>query len=141
MRLFNHCIGNDRTVLEHILQIHQIAVVHMLCEIVGVMEVNNAFLVRLDNIFGQQNAFRQVFRDFSCHIIALNGVYSRIFIGVFLLDFLVVAFNQRKNLVVGCIGNTRQITGKTVTDVPFRRFGCTLQNDVRFDKLLHLFHR
>ncbi len=58
MRFFNHCIGNDRTVLEHILQIHQIAVVHMLCEIVGVMEVNNPILVRLDNIFGQQNAFR-----------------------------------------------------------------------------------
>ena len=55
MRFFNHGVGNNRTVLEHIFQIDQIAVVHVLCEIVGVVEVDDTLFMRFDNIFGQQN--------------------------------------------------------------------------------------
>ena len=45
MRLFNIGAGNDGAVLQHVLQIHQIAVVHMLGIIVRVMEMDDAGLV------------------------------------------------------------------------------------------------
>ena len=44
---------NDGAVLEHILQVDQVAVVHMLREVVGVVEVDQALLVRLDDVGGQ----------------------------------------------------------------------------------------
>ena len=39
-------------VLQHIVQVDEVAVVHMLGIIVGIVEVDDAFLVRLDNLRG-----------------------------------------------------------------------------------------
>ena len=58
MRLFNQRAGNDRAVLQHILQIDQIAVVHMLGEIIRVVEVDDALVVRVDDVLRQQHAGR-----------------------------------------------------------------------------------
>ena len=95
MRFFNHRFGNNRAVLEHILQIHKVAVVHMLGKIVGVVEVDNPLFVRFDNVFGKQNTFREVFAHLARHIVTLHRVDRRVFIGIFLFDFFVVALNQR----------------------------------------------
>ena len=44
MRLFNIGAGNDGAVLQHVLQIHQIAVVHVLGKVVGIVEVDQTLL-------------------------------------------------------------------------------------------------
>ena len=54
MGLFNHGAGNDRAVLQHILQIHQVAIVHMLGVIIRIMEVNDARLMGLHNFLRQR---------------------------------------------------------------------------------------
>ena len=43
-------------VLQHVLEVHEVAVVHMLREVVGVVEVDDALVVRLDHLGGQQHA-------------------------------------------------------------------------------------
>ena len=42
--------GDDRAVLQHVLQVDQVAVVHMLREVIGVVEVDDALVVRLDDV-------------------------------------------------------------------------------------------
>ena len=47
VRLLDQSAGNNRAVLQHIVQVDEVTVVHMLGIIVGVVEVDDAFLVRL----------------------------------------------------------------------------------------------
>ena len=65
--------GDDRAVLQHVFQVHQIAVVHVLGEIVGIMEMDDALLVGLHNLLGQQNALSQILADLAGHIVALHA--------------------------------------------------------------------
>ena len=94
MRFFDHSTGDNSSVLQHIFQVDQIAVVHMLCEVVGVMKVDDSFLVRLDDVSREQQSFGQIFGDFAGHIIPLYRVDGRVFVGIFLLDFFIVALDQ-----------------------------------------------
>ena len=50
VRLFNKRAADNRTVLEHILKVYKVAVVHMLCKIICVVEMDNALLVSVNNI-------------------------------------------------------------------------------------------
>ena len=52
--------GDDGAVLEHVLQVHQVAVVHVLGEVVGVVEVDDALFVGLHNIRREQEALGDV---------------------------------------------------------------------------------
>ena len=60
VRPLNQRSGNNRSVLQHILQIHQIAVMHVLRIVVRVVEVNYSFVVRVDYVLGQQYAVGKV---------------------------------------------------------------------------------
>ena len=42
--------GDDGAVLEHIFQVDQVAVVHVLCEVVGIVEVDQPLLVSLYDV-------------------------------------------------------------------------------------------
>ena len=90
----NQGARDDSAILEHIFQIDQTAVMHMLGKIVCVMEMDDPFLMSFHDIRRQQKTFRDILADFSCHIIALYAVDSRILIGILLLYFLVVTFQQ-----------------------------------------------
>ena len=94
MGLLDHSAADHRTVLEHVFQIDQVAVVHMLGVIIGIVEMNDPLMVCLYNIFRQQHSLCQVLADFSCHIIPLYTVDCRIFIGIFLPDLLIITFDQ-----------------------------------------------
>ncbi len=94
MGFFNEGAGNHRTVLQHVLQVYQIAVVHMLGVIIRIVEMDNARFMSLHNFLRQQNAACNVFRYLARHIVPLHGVYRGVFVGVFLLHFLVVALNE-----------------------------------------------
>ncbi len=43
-------VADNGAVLEHILEVHEVAVVHVLSEIVGVVEVDQALLISLDDV-------------------------------------------------------------------------------------------
>ena len=103
VRALDQRAGDDRAVLEHILQIDQVAVVHMLGVIIGVVKMDDALLVRLNDILGQQQAVGDISGNLARHIIALRGVDDGVLVGVFLLGLFVVALDQAQDLVIGGI--------------------------------------
>ena len=141
MRLLDQGAGNDGAVLQHILQIHQIAVVHMLGIIVGVMEMDDARLVGRHDLRGQQNPAGNVLTDLACHVVPLNRVDSRVLIGVLLLDLLIVALNQAENPVVGGVGLPGQRTGVAVGDVFLGDLKGAVGHDGLLHQVLNLLHR
>ena len=80
MRLLDKCLTYDSAVLEHVLQIDQVTVVHMLSEIVGIMEMDYSLFVRLDYFLRKKYSRCYVTADLARHVIALYAVDSRIFI-------------------------------------------------------------
>ena len=101
MGLLDHGAGDDGAVLQHVLEVHQVAVVHVLGVVVGIVEVDDAGLVRLDHIGGEQLAHGQVLGDLAGHVVALDGHHGGVLVRVLLLDLLVVRLDQREDLVVG----------------------------------------
>ena len=74
---------------------------HVLGKVVRIVEVNQALVVSIHDLLGQQYALRQVLGNLAGHVVALNGVDGRVLVRVLLLDLFVVAFDQRQDLVVG----------------------------------------
>ena len=50
VRLLDERAGDDGAVLQHVLEVHEVAVVHVLGIVVRVVEVDDALLVRLDDV-------------------------------------------------------------------------------------------
>ena len=140
VRLFNERAGDDRAVLQHVFEVYEVAVVHVLREIVHIMEMDDALLMCFDDFARKQNAARDVFGDLAGHVIALDAVYGWIFIRVFLLDFLVVALDKAENLVIGGIGAARKRTRIAVTDILLSDIERTLPHDLLFYEVLYFFH-
>ena len=141
VRPLNERAGNDRAVLEHVLQIDQIAVVHVLREIVGVVEVDDALLVRLDDVLRQQQAVGNVAADLAGHIVALRAVDDRVLIGVLLLGLLVVALDEAEDAVVRRVRAAHQTAGIAVGDVRLGDLKRPVRHDLLFDHILNFFHR
>jgi hypothetical protein len=137
MRLFYHCVRNNCAVLKHIFKVYKVAVVHMLGKIVGVVEMDNALLVGLNNILRQQDALCNVLADLACHVVALDAVHGGVLVGVFLLYFLVVALNEGEYLVIRGVGLTDKRAGVAVFDVALCHGKCALFHDAVFDQLLN----
>ena len=117
MGLFNEGAGDDGAVLQHVVQVDQVAVVHVLGKVVGVVEVDDAFLVGLDDVLRQQHAHGQVLGDLARHVVTLDRVDGGVLVGVLLLDFFVVALDQAEDAVVGGVVGAAQALHITVGDV------------------------
>ena len=141
MRALDERAGDDRAVLQHVLQVHQVAVVDVLGKVVGVMEVDDALLVSLHHVLGQQHAARQVLGDLAGHVIALHGVHGGVLVGVLLHDLLVVALNERQDLVVGGVARTLDVLHVAVGDVVAGDLEGLGGHDLVLHHVLHLFDR
>ena len=140
MGLLNPGLADHGAVLQHILQIDQIAVVHVLCEIVGVVEMDDALLVRLHDVGGQQQTLGQILADLSGHVVALYAVDRGIFIGILLFHLFVVALDEGEDAVVGGIGLTNQGALITVSDIIARQLEGAGGHDLVLHHVLDLFH-
>ena len=67
---------------------------HVLSKIVRVMEMDDALLMGLNDIRRKQNPAGDILADFAGHIVALDAVDRRVLVGILLLDFLVVTFDE-----------------------------------------------
>ena len=132
--------GDDRAVFEHIFQVHEVAVVHVLRVIVRVVEVDDTLLVRLDNVLRQQEAARDVTADLAGHVVALRAVDDRILVGVFLLGLFVVALDEAQDAVVGRVGAAHQAAGVAVSNVGLGDLERTVGHDLLFDHVLNFLH-
>jgi len=115
--LFNIGAGDDRAVLQHILQVHQVAVVHVLGKVIGIVEVDQAFLMCLHDLWVQQQTGGQVLGDLTGHIVALHAVHGGVLVGVLLLDLFVLALDQAQDALVGGVGLALQALDVAVGDI------------------------
>ena len=137
MRFFDHCLADDRSVLKHVFEIDQIAVMFFLCIIIGVVKMNDSLIVRIHNFFRQQQTHRKVLADLPRHIIALRRIDACIFVGIFLIDFFVAALNERQNLCIGRIGFSRNLTLIAVTHIFLRNLVSALFHNGNFYQILN----
>ena len=117
VRLLNQRTRDNSTVLEHILQVHQVAVMHVLGKVVRIMEVDQALIVSIHDLLGQQHTLSQVLGNLAGHVVTLNGIDGRVLVGVLLLDLFVVALDERQNLVVGRVLLALQALNIAIDDV------------------------
>ena len=141
MRLFDQRAGDDGAVLQHVLEIDEVAVVHVLGEIVGIMEMDDAGVVRLNDLARQQHSGSEILRHLACHIVALDGVDGGVLVGVLLLDLLVVRLDQRQDLVVGGVGLAHERAGVAVGDILLGDLVCPVRHDLMLDQILDLLDR
>ena len=141
MRALDQRAGDDRAVLEHILQIDQVTVVHMLGIIIGIVKMDDAFLVRLNDILGQQQAVGDISGNLARHIVALRGVDDGVLVGVFLLGLFVAALDQAQDLVIGGVAAAHQRAGIAIGDILLGHLKRAVRHDLVLDHILNLFHR
>ena len=137
----DHGACDDGAVLQHVFQVHQVAVVHMLGVIIGIVEVDDALPVGFHNILGQQNALADVPGHLAGHIIPLGGIHHRVFIGVLLLGLLVDALNEAEDLVVRGVAAAHKRAGVPVGDVVFGYLKSAVSHDLVLHQVLDLLHR
>ena len=125
--------GDDGAVLQHILQVHQIAVVHVLGVIISVMEVDDALPVGFHDLLRQEDTLRDVAAYLAGHVVPLGGIHHRVLVGVFLLGLLVAALDQGEDLLVSSVGAADQRAGVAVGHIVFGH----LKGAVGHDLVLH----
>ena len=137
----DHGSGDDGAVLEHVLQVHQVAVVHVLGKIVAVVEVDDAVPVGLHNVLREEHPLGDVPGDLPCHVVALGRVDHRIFIGILLLGFLVAALDEREDLLVGGVAPADQGADVTVGNIVLGHLKSAVGHDLDLHLILDLLHR
>ena len=140
MGLLDQGAGDDGAVLQHVLQIHQIAVVHMLGIIVRVMEMDDAGLVGVHHFLGKQNTTGDVLADLARHVVPLDGVDGGVLVGVLLLDFLVIALDQAEDAVVRGVGLTQKAAGIAVGDIFLGHLESAVGHDGLFHQILNFLY-
>ena len=85
------------------------------------------------------HAAEDVLAHFARHIIPLNAVHGRVFVGVLLLYLFVVTFDKAENLLVGGVGFSDELTGITVSYIFSRHVERLEIHDLVFHDILNLF--
>ena len=140
VRLFDIGAGNDGAVLQHILKVHQIAVVHMLGEVVGIVEVDQTLLMCLYDLRVQQQTGGQILGDLAGHIVALHAVDGGVLVGVLLLDLFVLALDQAQDALVGGVGLALQALDIAVGDIVACYIVRLNVHQLVLHQILYLFH-
>ena len=140
MGLLDQGAGDDGAVLQHVLQIHQIAVVHMLGIIVRVMEMDDAGLVGVHHFLGKQDTTGDVLADLARHVVPLDGVDGGVLVGVLLLDFLVIALDQAEDAVVRGVGLTQKAAGIAVGNIFLGHLESAVGHDGLFHQILNFLY-
>ncbi len=141
VRLLNQRTRDNSAVLEHVLQVHQIAVVHVLGKVIRIVEMNQALIMGIHDLLGQQHTLSQVLGDLAGHVVTLNGIDGRVLVGVLLLDLFVVALDQRQNLVVGRVLLALQALNIAIDDVVAGNLVAVETHDLVLDQILNLLDR
>ena len=140
MRLFDQSLADDRPVLEHVLQVDQVAVVFLLCKIVRVVEMDDPLLMSSNHFFRQQYTHCQILADLSRHIVALGGVDHRILVGVFLIYLFVEMLDEGQYPIVRGIGLSGKLTFITISYIFLCYFVAAHLHDSRLHHILDILY-
>ena len=134
----NQSTGDNSAVLQHVIKVDEVTVVHVLCKVIGIVEVDETLVVSSNNILWKKLTLNEVLRNLTSHVVTLNRNNGRILVGVLLLDFLVVALNQRQNLVIGGVLVTLLVLNVAVNDVLTSNLKAVKSHELILDKVLDL---
>ena len=132
--------ADHRAVLQHVLEVHEVAVVHPLRVVVHVVEMQDAGVVRLHDLLRQQQALRHVLRHGAGHVVALHAVDRRVLVRVLLLRLLVRAVDEREDLAVRRVVLALEGLDEAVRDVLLRHQVRARLLDLRLHQVLNLLH-
>ena len=141
VRALDQRAGDHGAVLQHVLEVHEVAVVHVLGEVVRVVEVDDALVVGFHDLGREQLAHREVLGDLAGHVVALDGDDRGVLVGVLLLDLLVVALDQREDLVVGRVLVALLVLNVAVDDVLAGHLEVVQTHELVLDEVLDLLDR
>ena len=141
VRLLDQRARDNGAVLEHVLQVHQVAVMHVLGKVVGIVEVDQALIVRIHDLLGQQHTLSQVLGNLAGHIVTLDGIDGRVLVRVLLLDLFVVALDERQNLVIGRVLLALQALNIAIDDVVPGDLVAVEAHNLVLDQILDLLDR
>ena len=141
VRLLNQGAGDNRAVLEHILQVDQTAVVHMLDIVVAVVEVDDAFFVGFGDFLRQEKPLSDIPAQLARYVVTLGGQNRRILVGILLDNGLVDVICDGKHLTVQCAGVPHKLMLVAVLDVRLGDGVHPLLHQLGFDIVLNLLHR
>ena len=141
VRALDQCLADHGAVLQHILQVYKVAVVHMLCKRVGVVEVDDSLLIRLNKIFRKKKSSREILADLSSHIVTLHTVDGRVLVRVLLHNLFVVALDQGQYPVVRRVCSPHQRAVIAVAHIIFRDRKSTDRHQLVLDHILDLLYR
>ena len=139
VRSFDHGLRDNRAVLQHIFEVDQITVMLSLSEIIGVMEMNNAFLMSTNDVFRKKHTLGQILRYFAGHVVTLSGVDHRILIGILLLYFLICLIDQGEDSIIGSIRLTGDFSLISVADILLCYFIAAHLHDASLNHILDIF--
>ena len=135
--LFNPGLADHGSVLQHILQVYQVTVVHVLGKVIRIMEMDDPLLVRLHDILGKKHTLGQVLAHLTGHIIPLHAVDRGVLIGVFLFHILIITLDT----VVRGIGLTDKGALIAVSHIILSQFKRAGGHDLVLHHVLDLLHR
>ena len=115
------------------------AVVHMLCEVVHIVEVNDSFLVGLHDVFREKQTFGKVLGDFTGHVVTLYAVDDRVLVGILLLRLFVLTFNDGKDLLIGIVCLSDKLSLVAVLYVVSCDIERTVGHELVLDHVLDVF--
>ena len=122
----------------HVLEVDEVAVVHVLGKVVRVVEVDDALVVGLHDVRGEKLAHREVLGDLAGHVVALDGDDRGVLVGVLLLDLLVVALDEGKDLVVRRVLVALLVLHVAVDDVAARHLKVVEAHELVLNEVLDL---
>ena len=95
----------------------------------------------LHDLLGEKVALGDILRYLAGHVVPLDRVDGGVLVGVLLLGFLVVALNEREDLIVGGVYRPAEIVVIAVADVVLGRLISAGPHELGLYHLLDLFHR
>ena len=111
---------------------------HVLRVVVHVVEVDDALLVGLHHVRRKEKTRRHVLRHLARHVVALDRVDRRVLVRVLLLHVLVVALDEREDLLVRRVRLAEQLLLVAVDDVLLRDLLRAELHELRLHDILDL---
>ncbi len=127
---------HHRAVVQHVPDVDETAVKDGLHEIIGVMEMQDALVVRLGDLLGQQDAAGQVLGDFARDEVALRSRRERVFIGVLLHHVFVGVGDEAEDRLVRRVRLADERTVVAIENIRLRERIMALHHQPLFDDVL-----
>ena len=141
MWLLNQGIGDDRPVLEHILQIDQLTVGDRPRHIAHVVNVDNSLIMGTDHFLRENVSAADILGNLRCQIVPHSGIQHRVLVCVLLFRQLIVVAEEREDFCVRAVPLPQKLMPEPVVAVVPGKPVCLGLIQLIDHHVLDFFHR